>query len=183
MSRAPGCVRPGHAAGSVRAVQHRLATAPSDRDTEPYAWLTVLRGNGPDREAAARLLHALLLRAARFALARRRGMLDGRAVGYNARRVVQDSPRRAAQVAHRDRSRLMTSQFECMLTGRLGSAGQELICERCFELLDQYVEHELSGRAADQRIPGMREHLQACPACAGERASLRDLLQTGGTTI
>ena len=66
-----------HAAGTVRAVHHGLATAPPDRDTEAEAWLTALRASGPEREAAARQLHALLLRAARFELARRRGMLNG----------------------------------------------------------------------------------------------------------
>ncbi len=63
-------------AGSVRAVQ-RLATAPVDRDAEAEAWLAALRSRGPEREAAARRLHALLLRGARFELARRRGMLNG----------------------------------------------------------------------------------------------------------
>ena len=38
------------------------------------------------------------------------------------------------------------------------------------------------GHDADQRIPRMREHLQGCPACAEEHATLRDLLQTGGAT-
>jgi RNA polymerase sigma-70 factor, ECF subfamily len=66
-----------HAAGTVRAVYHGLATAPPDRDTEAEAWLTALRGSGPEREAAARQLHALLLRAASFELGRRRGMLNG----------------------------------------------------------------------------------------------------------
>ncbi len=66
-----------YAAGTVRAVHHGLATAPPDRDTEAEAWLTALRASGPEREAAARQLHALLLRAARFELARRRGMLNG----------------------------------------------------------------------------------------------------------
>jgi RNA polymerase sigma-70 factor (ECF subfamily) len=65
------------AAGSVRAVQRGIATAPVDRDAEAEAWLAALRGGGPERDAAARRLHALLLRAARFELARRRGMLNG----------------------------------------------------------------------------------------------------------
>jgi hypothetical protein len=54
----------------------------------------------------------------------------------------------------------------------LGPAGPELLCEECFELLDVYVELELSGAPADERIPGMRAHLQGCPACSEEHASL-----------
>lgn len=64
-----------------------------------------------------------------------------------------------------------------LVAGLLGPSGPELTCERCFELLDVYVEHELAGESADRRVPGMREHLQGCPACAEEHESLRDLLR------
>jgi RNA polymerase sigma-70 factor, ECF subfamily len=42
-----------------------------DRDSD--AWLAALRADGPQHEAAVARLHALLLRAARFEVARRRG--------------------------------------------------------------------------------------------------------------
>jgi hypothetical protein len=61
-----------------------------------------------------------------------------------------------------------------LLAGLLGPSGRELTCEQCFEVLDVYVEHE----HADRRVPGMREHLQGCPACAEEYESLRELLTT-----
>jgi anti-sigma factor RsiW len=67
---------------------------------------------------------------------------------------------------------------ERLIDGLLGPAGPELTCEQCFEMLDVYVDHELAGDSADARIPGMREHLQGCPACAEEHASLRDLMAT-----
>jgi hypothetical protein len=57
----------------------------------------------------------------------------------------------------------------------LGPAGPELLCDECFEKLDEYVDLELHGGAADERIPGMRAHLQGCPACHEEYESLRDL--------
>jgi RNA polymerase sigma-70 factor (ECF subfamily) len=46
-----------------------------DRETEARAWLQALRGTGAERERAASGLHGLLLRATRFELARRRGLL------------------------------------------------------------------------------------------------------------
>jgi RNA polymerase sigma-70 factor, ECF subfamily len=46
-------------------------------DPESRAWVAALAGDGGDREAALDRLHALLLRAARFELARRRGQLAG----------------------------------------------------------------------------------------------------------
>ena len=58
----------------------------------------------------------------------------------------------------------------------LGPAGPEVSCEECFELLDEYVELELSGEEADARLPGMRAHLQGCPACHEDHESLRDLV-------
>ena len=63
-----------------------------------------------------------------------------------------------------------------LVSGLLGPSGAELTCEECFELLDVYVDSELAGENADERVPGMREHLTGCPACAEEHDSLRDLL-------
>jgi hypothetical protein len=58
----------------------------------------------------------------------------------------------------------------------LGPTGHQISCEQCFELLDEYVELELSGADADARIPGLRTHLEGCPACREEHQSLRALV-------
>jgi hypothetical protein len=59
------------------------------------------------------------------------------------------------------------------LIGRLlGPGGEEVTCEVCFEQLDGYVELELAGRDADAELPGMRAHLEGCPACAEDHESL-----------
>jgi hypothetical protein len=63
------------------------------------------------------------------------------------------------------------------LLGRLlGPAGPELTCEQCFDELDSYVDLELAGHDADARVPGMRAHLEGCPACIQEHDSLLALL-------
>ncbi|MGH2893213.1 MAG: anti-sigma factor family protein [Solirubrobacteraceae bacterium] len=67
---------------------------------------------------------------------------------------------------------------ERIVAGLLGPSGAELTCEECFDLLDVYVDSELAGENADARVPGMREHLMGCPACAEEHDSLRDLVST-----
>ena len=54
----------------------------------------------------------------------------------------------------------------------LGPEGPELTCEQCFDLLDRYVDLEVSGAAADAQVPGMRAHLEGCPACDEDHASL-----------
>ena len=61
----------------------------------------------------------------------------------------------------------------------LGPAGPEVSCEDCFELLDRYVDLEVSGQDADARLPGMRANLQGCPACREDHESLRDLVAGG----
>jgi hypothetical protein len=60
----------------------------------------------------------------------------------------------------------------------LGPAEPELLCDECFERLDEYVELELQGAEADERIPGMRAHLEGCPACHEDYDSLRELVQS-----
>jgi hypothetical protein len=59
----------------------------------------------------------------------------------------------------------------------LGPAEPELLCDECFQKLDEYVDLELHGRPADERIPGMRAHLEGCPACHEEYDSLRELVR------
>jgi hypothetical protein len=58
----------------------------------------------------------------------------------------------------------------------LGPTGYEVSCDECFELLDQYVELEIEGADADERIPGLRNHLDGCPACREEHDSLLALV-------
>ena len=64
----------------------------------------------------------------------------------------------------------------------LGPAEPELLCDECFEKLDEYVELELQGAPADERIPGMRAHLEGCPACHEDYDSLRELVQSDDST-
>ncbi|HTP19479.1 MAG TPA: hypothetical protein VMJ65_07740 [Solirubrobacteraceae bacterium] len=50
-----------------------------DREAEGRRWVAALSGHGPAREVAAATLHAMLLRAARFELHRRRAAFAGAA--------------------------------------------------------------------------------------------------------
>jgi hypothetical protein len=63
-----------------------------------------------------------------------------------------------------------------MIDGLLGPNGPEVSCEECFERLNEYVELELAGEDAEARVPGMRAHLEGCPACREDHESLRELL-------
>ncbi len=56
----------------------------------------------------------------------------------------------------------------------LGPGQFEVTCDVCFAELDRYV--ELAGADADAAVPGMAAHLNGCPACGEEHASLTALL-------
>jgi hypothetical protein len=68
-----------------------------------------------------------------------------------------------------------------LLRALLGPEGPELTCDQCFEELDRYVELEVAGADADTVIPGMRAHLEGCPACHEDHVSLRTFV-TGTTS-
>ena len=63
-----------------------------------------------------------------------------------------------------------------LVSALLGPGEPELTCEQCFEELDRYVEVELAGGDPDAAVPGMRAHLEGCPACREDRDSLAALL-------
>lgn len=64
------------------------------------------------------------------------------------------------------------------LLGRLlGPAGPEVDCDTCFEELDRFVDLEADGQDADAAVPGLRAHLEGCPACREEHESLLALVR------
>ncbi|HET6656862.1 MAG TPA: hypothetical protein VFG61_03105 [Gaiellaceae bacterium] len=64
------------------------------------------------------------------------------------------------------------------LLGRLlGPAGPEIGCDACFEELDRFVDLEAAGQDADAAVPGLRAHLEGCPACREEHESLLALVR------
>jgi RNA polymerase sigma-70 factor, ECF subfamily len=63
------------AAGTLQVVESPISAPVIPIDVESREWLRSLRGEGADRDHAIGRLHALLLRAARFEVARRRPTL------------------------------------------------------------------------------------------------------------
>jgi hypothetical protein len=66
---------------------------------------------------------------------------------------------------------------EDVLPRLLGPSGTELGCDECFAELDRYVELEIAGADADAAVPGLRAHLDGCPACREEHESLLALVR------
>jgi hypothetical protein len=69
-----------------------------------------------------------------------------------------------------------TPEIAQALDRLLGPAGPEVGCDVCFDQLDRYVELELAGADADAAVPGLRAHLDGCPACREQHESLRALV-------
>ncbi|MET0939376.1 MAG: hypothetical protein ABWY51_09165 [Gaiellaceae bacterium] len=59
----------------------------------------------------------------------------------------------------------------------LGPADEEIGCDECFERLDAYVDLEVAGEDAEAGVPGLRAHLEGCPACREEHESLLALVR------
>ena len=66
--------------------------------------------------------------------------------------------------------------LEQTLCRLLGPAGPEVGCDVCFDELDRFVELEVAGHDGDGAVPGLRAHLDGCPACREEHESLYALL-------
>jgi hypothetical protein len=60
----------------------------------------------------------------------------------------------------------------------LGPEQPEIGCDACFAELDRYVELEVAGKDADAGVPGLRAHLEGCPACREEHDSLLALVRS-----
>ena len=59
----------------------------------------------------------------------------------------------------------------------LGPAEPEIGCDACFDELDRFVEAEVAGADPDAVVPGLRAHLEGCPACREDHDSLLALVR------
>ena len=68
--------------------------------------------------------------------------------------------------------------FAPLIERLLGPAAAEIGCDACFEELDRFVDLEVAGKDADAAVPGLRAHLEGCPACREEHESLLELVKS-----
>jgi predicted anti-sigma-YlaC factor YlaD len=64
----------------------------------------------------------------------------------------------------------------------LGPSEPEVGCDTCFDQLDRYVELQVALEDADAAVPGLRAHLDGCPACREEYESLRALVESNAAS-
>ncbi len=51
---------------------------------------------------------------------------------------------------------------------------QELDCTECFERVSDYVDLEIAGETAAEKMPTVKHHLDHCGVCREEYETLRD---------
>lgn len=51
----------------------------------------------------------------------------------------------------------------------------EISCSECLDLVSQYVDLEIAGEAAQEKLPRLKQHLDQCGVCREEYEVLRDL--------
>ena len=73
------------------------------------------------------------------------------------------------------------TELEQAIARILGPAEPEVGCDECFDQLDRFVELEVAGHDVDAALPGLRAHLEGCPACREEHESLHALVLDDAT--
>jgi len=67
------------------------------------------------------------------------------------------------------------SQFERWVRQIYATEEEEISCSECFDLVAQYVDLEIAGESADEKLPRLKQHLSQCRVCREEYEALRDL--------
>src|SRR5215218_6987357 len=139
-------------------------------DPESRAWVAALAGEGGDREAALERLHALLLRAARFELGRRRGQLAGLSAAERLDLATQAAAEHAELLAALRVALaevLTPHQREVLLTVVAGRVPLDVLAER-----RGTTRGALYKTIHDARRK-LRAHLAGAGLLAGEEVSRR----------
>jgi hypothetical protein len=76
-------------------------------------------------------------------------------------------PKRAATAAH----------IAKIVRGVLSTREDEIDCDECLEQLDRFAELTLQGKAPEEAIPLVKQHLDRCGDCRAEFEALLAALQ------
>ena len=55
---------------------------------------------------------------------------------------------------------------------------EEVGCEECFDVVDQFVEMKLEGKVAEEAMPLIEDHLNRCAGCREEFEALLDAVKS-----
>ena len=91
---------------------------------------------------------------------------------------IWDRLRRKARKTAADSSEeLDLGMLKGMVEGILATHLDEIGCDECFEVVDQFVEIELAGKNAAEAMPLVQDHLNRCGDCCEEFEALLTALR------
>ena len=67
------------------------------------------------------------------------------------------------------------TQFDLWVRQIHETQDEEISCSECFDLISRYVDLEIAGVAAGDKLARVWQHLYQCRACHEEYEALRDL--------
>lgn len=85
--------------------------------------------------------------------------------------------RKAHKTAAGSSEELDLGMLKGMVEGILATHLDEIGCDECFEVVDQFVEIELAGKNAAEAMPLVQDHLNRCGDCCEEFEALLTALR------
>ena len=70
------------------------------------------------------------------------------------------------------RPRVEAIRIARIVKGVLSTRPRELDCDECLEQLDRFAELKLEGKAAEEALPLVQDHLERCGDCRAEFEAL-----------
>ncbi|MFT3894310.1 MAG: hypothetical protein QM730_21980 [Anaerolineales bacterium] len=70
---------------------------------------------------------------------------------------------------------MQKTRLEHLIRNIENTQENEISCSECFDLVSLFVEMELDRQEPASKIPGIKQHIDQCPACRQEYEILRDL--------
>lgn len=71
-------------------------------------------------------------------------------------------------------------QFERIMRSVNDTRDDEISCSECFERVSEYVDLEITGKDAAERMPRVKQHLGQCRVCREEHETLLELARLEG---
>lgn len=74
--------------------------------------------------------------------------------------------------------RINAETLKMLVRSIVDTNSEEIGCDTCFTQLDQFVEMHLDGKAPEQAMPLVQQHLETCDGCCEEYEALLEALES-----
>lgn len=74
--------------------------------------------------------------------------------------------------------RIEAETLKLLVRSIVDTQSQDIGCDACFTQLDHFVEMHLDGKAPEQAMPLVQQHLETCDGCCEEYEALLQALES-----